>query len=123
MFDFLDNDWFIIGLEIFFLIFIAYDLKRYFETKKREYLTNIAITLALFIWTAIPFYNSYVTWEDRSKQELNQKCLQDNNTTVCECLNKEIFKEYSYDSFKNLEDNDIDFIEFKKEITEECLDD
>ena len=36
MLDFLDSDWFNIGLEIVFSIIIIYDVKRYFETKKEN---------------------------------------------------------------------------------------
>ncbi|MDQ1337965.1 MAG: hypothetical protein QG617_932, partial [Campylobacterota bacterium] len=69
MFDFLDSDWFVIGLEIVFLIFISYDLKKYFETKKREYIVNIVLTIGFGVWTLIPFYNSYMTWDEAKKQE------------------------------------------------------
>ena len=61
MFDFYESDWFTITLEVVFLIFIVYDIKRYFETKKREYLLNITLTLGFFIWAFIPFYNKYFT--------------------------------------------------------------
>ena len=44
MFDFLDSDWFIITLEIVFVILIAYDIKKYIETKKKEYITNIVLS-------------------------------------------------------------------------------
>lgn len=38
MFDFLDSDWFNIGLEIVFLLLISYDVKKYIETKKESIL-------------------------------------------------------------------------------------
>jgi len=36
MLDFLDSDWFNIGMEIVFLILISYDVKKYFETKNKH---------------------------------------------------------------------------------------
>ncbi|MDP2894069.1 MAG: hypothetical protein Q8N78_06890 [Sulfurimonas sp.] len=123
MFDFLDSDWFIISLEIVFLLFIAYDAKKYFETKKKEYITNIVLTLGFFIWALIPFYNSYMTWSEDKKQELISECKKENNETLCQCLDEKIFKEYSFDDFKNLDKNSSDFNEFIKETKEECLDD
>ncbi len=123
MFDFLDSDWFIISLEIVFLLFIAYDAKKYFETKKKEYITNIVLTLGFFIWAFIPFYNSYMTWSEDKKQELISECKKENNETLCQCLDEKIFKEYSFEDFKNLDKNSSDFNEFIKDTKEECLDD
>ncbi|OHE04518.1 MAG: hypothetical protein A2329_07350 [Sulfurimonas sp. RIFOXYB2_FULL_37_5] len=123
MFDFLDSDWFIISLEIVFLLFIAYDAKKYFETKKKEYITNIVLTLGFFIWAFIPFYNSYMTWSEDKKHELISECKKENNETLCQCLDEKIFKEYSFEDFKSLDKNSSDFNEFIKETKEECLDD
>ncbi len=123
MFDFLDSDWFVISLEIVFLLFIAYDAKKYFETKKKEYITNIVLTLGFFIWALIPFYNSYMTWSEDKKQELISECKKENNETLCQCLDEKIFKEYSFDDFKSLDKNSSDFNEFIKDTKEECLDD
>ena len=123
MFDFLDSDWFVISLEIVFLLFIAYDAKKYFETKKKEYITNIVLTLGFFIWAFIPFYNSYMTWSEDKKQELISECKKENNETLCQCLDEKIFKEYSFEDFKSLDKNSSDFNEFIKETKEECLDD
>lgn len=123
MFDFLDSDWFIISLEIVFLLFIAYDAKKYFETKKKEYITNIVLTLGFFIWALIPFYNSYMTWSQDQKQDLISECKKENNETLCQCLDEKIFKEYSFEDFKSLDKNSSDFNEFIKETKEECLDD
>ena len=123
MFDFLDSDWFIISLEIVFLLFIAYDAKKYFETKKKEYITNIVLTLGFFIWALIPFYNSYMTWSEDKKHELISECKKENNETLCQCLDEKIFKEYSFEDFKSLDKNSSDFNEFIKETKEECLDD
>ena len=123
MFDFLDSDWFVISLEIVFLLFIAYDAKKYFETKKKEYITNIVLTLGFFIWALIPFYNSYMTWSEDKKQELISECKKENNETLCQCLDEKIFKEYSFEDFTSLDKNSSDFNEFIKETKEECLDD
>ncbi len=123
MFDFLKSDWFTLGLEIVFLLFIAYDLKKYFETKKREYLTNIALTIGFFIWAIVPFYNSYMTWEDKEKEAVLSKCQTDKNATLCKCIDEQIFKEYSFDGFKNIDKNSSDFLEFVKETREDCADD
>jgi len=123
VFDFLDSDWFIISLEIVFLLFIAYDAKKYFETKKKEYITNIVLTLGFFIWAFIPFYNSYMTWSEDKKHELISECKKENNETLCQCLDEKIFKEYSFEDFKSLDKNSSDFNEFVKETKEECLDD
>lgn len=123
MFDFLDSDWFVISLEIVFLLFIAYDAKKYFETKKKEYITNIVLTLGFFIWALIPFYNSYMTWSEDKKQELISECKKENNETLCQCLDEKIFKEYSFEDFKSLDKNSSDFNKFIKETKEECLDD
>jgi hypothetical protein len=123
VFDFLDSDWFVISLEIVFLLFIAYDAKKYFETKKKEYITNIVLTLGFFIWALIPFYNSYMTWSEDKKQELISECKKENNETLCQCLDEKIFKEYSFDDFKSLDKNSSDFNEFIKDTKEECLDD
>jgi hypothetical protein len=123
VFDFLDSDWFVISLEIVFLLFIAYDVKKYFETKKKEYITNIVLTLGFFIWALIPFYNSYMTWSEDKKQELISECKKENNETLCQCLDDKIFKEYSFEDFKSVDKNSSEFNEFIKETKEECLDD
>ncbi len=124
MFDFLSSDWFILGLEVVFLIFIIYDVKKYKETKKKEYLINIVLTLGFFIWTLIPFYNSYITWEDKDKVELIKSCEIDNNATLCACLDDSIFKEYQYQDFIKINlSKDKDYLEFEKETKEDCLDD
>lgn len=123
MFDFLDSDWFTIALEIVFLIFISYDLKKYFETKKREYIVNIVLTIGFAIWTLIPFYNSYMAWDEVKKQELITECkLRENNETLCGCVNDKIFKEYGFESYKSLDKNSSDFEDFIKETKGECLD-
>lgn len=124
MFDFLDSDWFIISIEVIFLLLILYDAKKYFETKRKEYLTNIALTFGFFIWAALPFYNSYITWTDVNKDELKIECIKENNVTVCECVNNSIYKEYAYNTYLELsKSKDDDFIEFINEIKKECIED
>ncbi|MCF6309004.1 MAG: hypothetical protein L3J19_00800 [Sulfurimonas sp.] len=123
MFDFLDSDWFNIGLEIVFLILISYDIKKYIETRKKEYITNIVLTIGFAIWVLYPYYKSYVGWEDSQKQEMLSTCLDSNNTKLCECMDDKIFKNYVYTEYINLDKNSSDFKEFLIEVKEECLDD
>lgn len=121
MFDFLDEDWFIITLEVVFLIFIIYDVRRYMQTKKKEYITNIVLTIGFFIWAAVPFYNSYITWNAAAKESYLQNCeAQEHNTTLCSCIGKEIFKDFSAESFDS---NTSEYKELYKEHKEDCLDD
>ncbi len=124
MFDFMDSDWFIISLEIIFLILMWFDVKKYIQTKKKEYLTNIVLTLGFFIWTAIPFYNSYITWDENDKEKIIAKCTQENNETLCKCIKKAMFKEYSYPTYLALTQNNAkELDEYIKDAKEECLDD
>jgi len=123
MFDFLDSDWFIIGLEIVFVVLISYDIKKYFETKKREYIVNIVLTIGFAIWTLAPFYTSYFGWEESQKENLLSTCRDTNNSELCNCVDKSIFKEYTNQEYKNIDKNSTEFREFVKESKEECLDD
>ena len=123
MFKFLSEDWFVVSLEIVFLLFIIYDVRRYFQTQKREYLVNIAVTLVFFIWTAVPFYKSYITWSMGDKKELVRECVSENNETLCECLSGAISKEYTFESYKDVDKNSSEYLEFIKESKEDCLDD
>ena len=124
MFDFLDSDWFNITLEIVFLILISYDVKKYFETRKREYIVNIVLTIGFAIWALYPYYNSYVGWEEEQKSEMLSHCSGDENSTkLCKCLDDATFKEYTYDEYKALDKNSSDYKEFLQDAKEECLDD
>ena len=126
MFDFLDSDWFIITLEIIFLILILYDIKKYIETKKKEYITNIVLTLGFAIWTLYPMYTSYFGWEDKQKQEMLLVCdeMQDANATkLCNCIDETIFKNFTYKEFSKKDTNSKEYQEFMKEAKEDCLDD
>ncbi|MCD6432446.1 MAG: hypothetical protein J7L21_00250 [Sulfurimonas sp.] len=123
MFDFLDSDWFIITLEIVFLILIIYDLKKYRETKKKEYITNIVLTFGFAVWTLYPMYISYFGWEDEEKVKMISTCQESNNTKLCRCVDDAIFKGYTHDEYIVLDKNSSEFREFLKEKKEECLDD
>ena len=123
MFDFLDSDWFNIGLEIVFLILISYDVKKYIETKKKEYITNIVLTIGFAFWVLYPYYKSYYGWNETQKQMIISSCADTNDTKLCECVDGKIFKEYVYIEYKALDKNSSDYKEFLKEAKEECLDD
>ncbi|MDO9266317.1 MAG: hypothetical protein Q7U00_04455 [Sulfurimonas sp.] len=123
MFDFLDSDWFNIALEVIFIILISYDIKKYIETKKREYIVNIVLTIGFAVWTLYPYYNSYFGWDEKQKAEMISICKSDNNASLCECVDEKIFKEYTYDEYKVADKNGSDFQEFIKETKEECADD
>ena len=123
MFDFLDSDWFIITLEIVFLVLIIYDVKKYLETKKKEYITNIVLTFGFAVWTLYPMYKSYFGWDDKQKTEMLSTCVDSNNTELCKCVDDAIFKEYVYDEYKALDKNSTEYREFIKESKEDCLDD
>jgi hypothetical protein len=123
MFDFLDEDWFIITLEIVFVILIAYDIKKYIETKKKEYITNIILTFGFAVWTLYPMYNSYFGWDEAQKKEMLKTCNDSNNTELCKCVDDSIFKEFVYDEYKSIDKNSTDYKEFLKDTKEGCLDD
>ena len=122
MFDFLDSDWFIITLEIVFVILIAYDIKKYIETKKKEYITNIVLTAGFAIWTLMPMYTKYFGWNETQKQEMLLVCAESNNSELCRCVDDTIFKNYVYDEHKELDKNSSEYKEFIKETKEDCLD-
>jgi len=124
LFDFLSSDWFNIGLEIFFVLLISYDLKKYFQTRKREYIINIVLTVVFAIWALYPYYNSYIGWEEHQKQEMLSHCSSDKNSTkLCQCLDDATFKEYTYEEYKKIDKNGSDYKEFLEDAKEECLDD
>jgi len=123
MFDFLDSDWFIITLEIVFVILIIYDIKKYRETKKKEYITNIVLTFGFAVWTLYPMYKSYFGWNETQKQEMLSTCVDSNNSELCKCVDDTIFKEYVYEEYKALDKNATEYREFIKETKEDCLDD
>lgn len=126
--DFMDSDWFVISLEIAFLIFLIFDIKGYFQThdkkKRQSYLLNIVLTIGFFIWAAIPFYNKYFTWQESQKTLVANECIQEFNLSYCKCLDDEIFKEYSFDTYKELSKIESTSLkEFKDEAKKECIED
>ena len=123
MFDFLDSDWFNITLEIVFILLISYDIKKYIETKKKEYITNIVLTIGFAIWALYPYYNSYVGWDDAQKQQMISHCVDSNDTKLCKCVDDKIFKGFVYEEYIALDKNSTEYKEFVKEAKEECLDD
>jgi len=123
MFDFLDSDWFNIGLEIVFLILISYDVKKYIETRKREYIVNIVLTIGFAIWVLYPYYKSYFGWEESQKSALISTCADSNNTELCKCVDDALFKGYTYEEYKLLDKNSTEYKEFVEDAKEECLDD
>jgi len=124
MFDFLDTDWFVIGLEIVFLTFIAYDAWKYSKTKKKEYIFNIIIAIGFAIWVLYPFYTKYYMWEEKDREALERECLDEHNSSYCVCMDNMIFKAYDLQSFKLLDKkNDKEYLEFIKESKEECFGD
>ena len=122
MFDFLDTDWFNIGLEIVFLILISYDVKKYLETKKREYIINIVLTIGFAIWVLYPYYKSYFGWEESQKTELLSTCRDVNDTKLCKCMDDKIFKGYVYEDYIHVDKNSTDYKEFLTDAKEECED-
>jgi len=121
MFAFYESDWFTITLEILFLLFIIYDIKRYFETKKREYLFNIVLTIGFFFWALVPFYNKYYSWKDVDKSSLMTSCIAEHNASYCSCWDDKVFKEYAFEDFKRLNrEKDEDYLEFASEVDKEC---
>ena len=123
MFDFLDSDWFNIGLEVVFILMLSYDVKEYIETKNKKYITNIILTIGFAIWALYPYYNSYVGWNEVQKKQMISTCKDTNNTKLCRCLDDAIFKNYIYEEYKKLDKNSTDYKEFLADAKEECLDD
>ncbi len=68
MFDFLDSDWFNITLQIVFILLIWFDIKKYRQTKKKEYIVNIVATIGFAIWVLYPYYISYFEWSEAQKK-------------------------------------------------------
>lgn len=129
MFDFLDNDYFIIVLEIVFAYFIITDTKKYILTKRKEFLIGAVLSLGFFIYALLPFYNKYINWSDAQKERVKVNCTQKFNESnlsknldnFCNCYSDKLFKEYSYDEFNFLNiQSERELIEFQKEITKEC---
>jgi len=124
MFDFMDSDGFIIGLEIVFLTFVIYDAWKYYKTRKKEYIVNIVLAIGFALWILVPFYTKYYDWTDAQRQTLQNQCLSENNETYCNCMDNMIVKEYDFKGFEKIDkQNDKDYLEFLKESKEECFGD
>ena len=122
MFDFLDADWFNIGLEIVFVLLIGYDVKKYFVTKKREYLINIVLTIGFAIWALYPYYTSYVGWQEHQKSVMISNCVDTNDTKLCKCIDETTFKSFTHDEYVALDKSGSEYGEWLKDTKEECLD-
>lgn len=124
MFDFMDSDWFIIGLEVVFLSLITYDVWKYYKTRKKEYIINIVMAIGFALWVLVPFYTKYYDWDEVQRQTLQKECLSENNETYCNCMDNMIVKEYDFAGFQKIDKkNDKDYLEFIKESKEECFGD
>jgi len=123
LFDFLDNDWFIITLEIVFLVLIIYDIRQYIKTKKKEYITNTVLTLAFAVWTLMPMYTKYFGWEDEQKEKMLAICNDSKDSKLCNCVDESILKQYTYNEYNLLDKNASEYKEFLKDTKEDCLDD
>ena len=119
MFDFLENDIFVIVLNIAFLIFIIYDYKKYKATKQKMLLLNIAMTIGFAIWVMIPFYNKYFTWSDANITKIAVACS-DTNKTLYNCMVDSTIKAYSYEDYSCEDKNSSDYKAFVKEALEAC---
>ncbi len=118
----MDTDWFNIGLEIFFVILISYDLKKYFETRKSSYITNIVLTIGFAIWTLYPYYTSYIGWENEQKMVMISHCNETDNSKLCKCIDEATFKNYTHYEYILIDKNSTEYSEWLSETKEECLD-
>lgn len=119
----MDSDWFNITLQIVFLVLISYDIKKYIDTKKREYIVNIVATIGFAIWALYPYYNSYVGWDDTQKEKMLSTCKNTKDTKLCACLDNAIFKGFNYEEYKKLDISGSKYRDFLKDAKEDCLDD
>lgn len=122
MFDFLDNDIFVMVLNIIFLVLIIYDYKKYQQTKQKVLLVNIAVTIGFAIWVMIPFYNKYLTWEDKDIAKISATS-KEHNATLRACLIDKTIKAYSYESYCQQDINSSEFQAFLSESLKECEED
>jgi len=118
----MDSDWFIIGLEVVFILLISYDVKKYLKTKKREYIVNIVLTVGFAIWTLYPFYTSYFEWDEKQKEDLIVHCSDVNDSTLCTCIDKAVFKTFTHEEYVSIDKDTSEFGEFLKETKEDCND-
>jgi len=118
----MDSDWFIIGLEVVFILLISYDVKKYLATKKREYIVNIVLTIGFAIWTLYPFYTSYFEWDEKQKEDLLVHCSDVKDTKLCTCIDNAVFKTYKHSEYVSIDKNASEFQEFLQETKEDCND-
>ena len=124
MFDFLDSDWFNISLQVVFVLALVYDVRKYRQTKKNEYIINIVLTIGFAIWVLYPYYIFYTGWNEAQKSEMLSHCKGDENSTkLCKCLDDMTFKNYTYEEYKKLDTNSSDYKDFLKDAKDDCLDD
>ncbi len=124
LFDFLESDWFNIGLQIVFIIALVYDIKKYTQTHKKEYIVNIVATIGFAVWILYPYYISYSGWNEKQKLEMISHCSGDKNSTkLCRCLDNASFKSYTHDEYLALDKNASEYKEWFKDTKEDCLDD
>ncbi len=119
----MDSDAFIIGLEVLFLSFIAYDAYKYSKTKKREYILNIVMAIGFGLWVLIPFYSKYYKWDEQQRETLNQECLSEHNQSYCSCVDDMIYKAYSFSEYKQMDKENSAYLEFIEASKKECFED
>ena len=124
MFDFMDSDWFVIGLEVLFLSFIAYDGWKFYKTRKKEYILNIIMAIGFALWILVPFYTKYYDWEESQRQGVNVKCINENNATYCKCMDNMVFKHYDFTEYEKIDTKtNTKYLKFIKESEEDCFGD
>jgi len=124
MFDFMDSDGFIIGLEIVFLTFVIYDAWKFYKTRRKEYVINIIMAVGFALWILVPFYTKYYDWTDEQRQSHKTQCLLEHNASYCACMDNLIEKSYTYDAYEKIDKkNDTGYKEFLIESKEECFGD
>lgn len=92
------------------------------QTKKKEYIVNVVLTIGFAIWVLYPYYTSYVGWEDSQKQEMISTCDTVEDKKLCKCVDEAIFKGFTYDEYKAQDKNSTQYKEFLKETKEGCQD-
>ena len=124
MFDFMDSDWFIIGLEIVFLSFVGYDAYKFYMTRRKEYIVNIVMAIGFALWILVPFYTKYHDWKDSQREEVSKTCVSENNASYCKCMDNMVFKHYEFEVYKKIDKKtNKDYLEFIKESEEDCFGD
>jgi len=123
MFDFMDSDGFIIGLEIVFLTFIAYDGFKFYKTRQRQYIINIVLAIGFALWVLVPFYTKYYDWTPDQREDFKVQCLNDHNASYCKCMDNMVYKAFEYGDYKKMNKEDKEYKIFLKDSFEECFED